>query len=212
MPGSRCRRSRARRVTVPVPAGTSSGQKLRVRGKGVPARDDAPAGDLFVVLKIVVPKSVEEAGARAHPRVRRPASGPPPRGPVVSAASRRHRNFRGSPARPEVREPCQPPIRSSPATTWPNGSPSRPASSCATRRAGLVHAVRQGEVEGYAPVGSSPDLDRPEPPARPRDQPGGRRGGGQAPQRTSRRSTLNLNDLAHRLRDVLDDGGADGGA
>jgi curved DNA-binding protein len=50
------------KVSLPVPAGTSSGQKLRVRGKGVPARDDVPAGDLFVVLKIVAPKNVDEPG------------------------------------------------------------------------------------------------------------------------------------------------------
>jgi len=50
------------KVTVPVPAGTSSGQKLRVRGKGVPARDPLPAGDLFVILKVVVPKLVDERG------------------------------------------------------------------------------------------------------------------------------------------------------
>ncbi len=45
--------------TLPIPAGTSSGQKLRLRGQGIPARGDKPAGDLFVVVKIVVPKSVD---------------------------------------------------------------------------------------------------------------------------------------------------------
>ncbi len=43
-----------------IPAGFSSGQKLRLRGQGVPASGGKPAGDLFVVLKIVVPKSVDE--------------------------------------------------------------------------------------------------------------------------------------------------------
>ena len=68
------------KVTVPVPASTSSGQKLRVRGKGVPARDPLPAGDMFVVLKVVVPKNVEEPGrelirqfAELHPQ--RPREG-----------------------------------------------------------------------------------------------------------------------------------------
>ncbi len=42
--------------TLPIPPGTSGGQKLRLRGQGVPARGDKPAGDLFVVAKIVVPK------------------------------------------------------------------------------------------------------------------------------------------------------------
>lgn len=45
--------------TLPIPAGTSSGQKLRLRGQGIPARGDKPAGDLFVVVKIVVPKTVD---------------------------------------------------------------------------------------------------------------------------------------------------------
>ncbi|MDB5351151.1 MAG: dnaJ 4 [Planctomycetota bacterium] len=47
-------------VTLSVPAGSSCGQKLRVRGKGVPAHGNQPDGDLFVVLKIVVPKNVDE--------------------------------------------------------------------------------------------------------------------------------------------------------
>lgn len=47
-------------VSLPVPPGSSSGQRLRVRGKGVPAHGDRPDGDLFVVLKIVVPKTVDE--------------------------------------------------------------------------------------------------------------------------------------------------------
>ena len=51
--------------TVPIPAGTSSGGKLRLKGQGVPARGDKPAGDMYVVMKIVVPKSIDEA-ARAR--------------------------------------------------------------------------------------------------------------------------------------------------
>lgn len=45
--------------TLPVPAGTSSGQKLRLRGQGVPGRGDKPAGDLFVVVRVVVPRPVD---------------------------------------------------------------------------------------------------------------------------------------------------------
>ena len=43
-----------------VPAGASSGQRLRIRGKGLPrkaGRDGAP-GDLYVSLEITVPKSL----------------------------------------------------------------------------------------------------------------------------------------------------------
>jgi len=47
--------------TVPIPAGTSSGGRLRLKGQGIPARGDQPVGDLYVVTKIVVPKSMDEA-------------------------------------------------------------------------------------------------------------------------------------------------------
>jgi DnaJ-class molecular chaperone len=46
--------------TLTIPAGSSSGQKLRLRGQGVPASGGKPAGDLFVILKIVVPKTIDE--------------------------------------------------------------------------------------------------------------------------------------------------------
>jgi curved DNA-binding protein len=42
-----------------IPAGSSSGQKLRLRGQGVPASGSLTAGDLFVVLKIIVPKGID---------------------------------------------------------------------------------------------------------------------------------------------------------
>jgi curved DNA-binding protein len=44
------------RVKIKIPAGTASGQKLRVRGRGL-GKD----GDLFVVTKIVVPNKISEA-------------------------------------------------------------------------------------------------------------------------------------------------------
>ncbi len=50
--------------TLPIPPGTSSGQKLRLRGQGVPASSGKPAGDLFVVAKVVVPKSLDEESQR----------------------------------------------------------------------------------------------------------------------------------------------------
>lgn len=42
------------RLTVKVPPGTSSGQKLRMRGKGI------AGGDQFLVFQVVVPKGVDE--------------------------------------------------------------------------------------------------------------------------------------------------------
>jgi DnaJ-class molecular chaperone len=46
--------------TLPIPAGTSSGQKLRLKGQGVPAAGTKPAGDLYVVPRIQAPKNVDE--------------------------------------------------------------------------------------------------------------------------------------------------------
>ncbi|MHC5543320.1 DnaJ C-terminal domain-containing protein, partial [Singulisphaera rosea] len=43
-----------------IPPGSSSGQKLRLKGQGVPASGGKPEGDLFLVLKVVVPKSIDD--------------------------------------------------------------------------------------------------------------------------------------------------------
>jgi DnaJ-class molecular chaperone len=48
------------RVTVTVPPGTSSGTKLRLRGKGVADPKSKQRGDQFVVVKISVPKKHNE--------------------------------------------------------------------------------------------------------------------------------------------------------
>lgn len=55
----------AGRATVAIPPGTDSGRKLRLRGKGVPDPAGGPAGDLYVVVQIRVPKQLE-AAALAH--------------------------------------------------------------------------------------------------------------------------------------------------
>jgi DnaJ-class molecular chaperone len=44
-----------------VPPGTSSGQKLRLREKGMPSvRQPGKRGDLYVTLQVMVPKPVDE--------------------------------------------------------------------------------------------------------------------------------------------------------
>jgi curved DNA-binding protein len=48
------------RVNIKIPPGTSNGQKLRVRGRGLPARGAAKEGDLIVVMRIEVPKRITE--------------------------------------------------------------------------------------------------------------------------------------------------------
>ncbi len=47
-------------VTLRVPAGTSSGTRLRVKGHGVPKHGDHPPGDLLAEVQIVLPKSLDE--------------------------------------------------------------------------------------------------------------------------------------------------------
>jgi molecular chaperone DnaJ len=44
---------------ITLPAGTKSGQKLRLRGKGVAGRAGEPAGDLFAVIQIQPPRSLD---------------------------------------------------------------------------------------------------------------------------------------------------------
>ncbi|MBL0921888.1 MAG: J domain-containing protein, partial [Phycisphaerales bacterium] len=61
-------------VEVAVPAGTASGARLRLRGRGVET-DDGRKGDFYAVVKIVPPKGLSEAdraalaefGARIEP-------------------------------------------------------------------------------------------------------------------------------------------------
>ena len=51
-------------VAVRIPPGTSSGQKLRIRGQGVPSADGR--GDLFAEVQIVLPKGIEPEGEEAE--------------------------------------------------------------------------------------------------------------------------------------------------
>ena len=49
-------------ATIKVPAGTSSGRRLRLKGRGLPNPQGA-AGDLFAVVTVVVPKELTEREA-----------------------------------------------------------------------------------------------------------------------------------------------------
>lgn len=46
------------RAALTLPPGTQNGQRFRLRGKGVPATKKTPAGDLYVVIKVVLPREV----------------------------------------------------------------------------------------------------------------------------------------------------------
>ncbi len=47
-------------VDMTIPTGARNGQRLRLRGKGVPARPNGTAGDLFVTLDLVLPKGHDD--------------------------------------------------------------------------------------------------------------------------------------------------------
>ena len=51
------------KAEVKVPPGTSSGRKLRLRGKGVPNRS-GQAGDHYITVQIDVPKDLDEEGKK----------------------------------------------------------------------------------------------------------------------------------------------------
>ena len=46
-------------TTIQLPPGTRSGQKLRLKGQGVPAAGSRPAGDLYAVVQIVPPRDID---------------------------------------------------------------------------------------------------------------------------------------------------------
>lgn len=50
--------------SLPIPAGTSSGQKLRLKGQGVPASGSKEAGDLYVVPRVMVPRPIDDESRR----------------------------------------------------------------------------------------------------------------------------------------------------
>ena len=58
-------------VTVKIPAGTSSGRVLRVRGKGV-TRKDGTKGDLLVTVEVAVPAKLSDEARRRWRRTPRP--------------------------------------------------------------------------------------------------------------------------------------------
>ena len=47
------------KTTIQVPAGTRSGQRMRLAGKGVPAATGRPAGDLYALIQIHPPKKLD---------------------------------------------------------------------------------------------------------------------------------------------------------
>lgn len=48
------------KVSLKIPPGTSSGNKLRLKGRGVPRQKGSGKGDLYVIPRIVLPKEISE--------------------------------------------------------------------------------------------------------------------------------------------------------
>ena len=53
------------KVRISVPAGTKTGDILRVRGKGVPGAGFMGSGDLLVVAKVQIPKKLSKKAKEA---------------------------------------------------------------------------------------------------------------------------------------------------
>lgn len=49
------------KATMTIPEGTQSGQKFRLKGKGIPHLRGTGQGDYYVTMKIVIPKEVDQA-------------------------------------------------------------------------------------------------------------------------------------------------------
>jgi curved DNA-binding protein len=60
-------------VTLTVPAGTQSGRRLRLRGRGLP-RASGGRGDLHAVVRIVVPEQLSAAEREAYETLKARAS------------------------------------------------------------------------------------------------------------------------------------------
>ena len=57
-------------LTVTIPAGSSSGRLLRLRGKGLPAHGSNPAGDLRLRVRITVPKTLTDEQKKLFEQLR----------------------------------------------------------------------------------------------------------------------------------------------
>jgi curved DNA-binding protein len=57
-------------VELTVPAGAASGQKLRLRGRGLPAGNANAAGDQFVIIKIVAPPAQSTKAKEAYAKMK----------------------------------------------------------------------------------------------------------------------------------------------
>jgi len=57
-------------VSMTIPAGTSGGARLRLKGKGLPAHGKQPGGDLIAVVRLVMPKPLTDEQRSAFEKLR----------------------------------------------------------------------------------------------------------------------------------------------
>lgn len=57
-------------VALTIAPGSQSAQKLRIRGKGLPAHGKQPAGDFFAQIKVVVPKLLSDQDRQLYEQLR----------------------------------------------------------------------------------------------------------------------------------------------
>ena len=154
---------RAARPRSEVPAGTSSGRRLRLRGRGMPNPSGTP-GDLYAEVQIMVPRhahrrgapAVRGAGATSRPSTR---GGSDDRRPYALARPVAASTSTPSPARPALHpDSC---AASSPSgcstrhATRPASCGSRPAQLAAVAR---LQRLRAGFALNYAALGLVLDL------------------------------------------------------
>ena len=58
------------KASLKIPAGTQNGQKLRLRGQGVPAGKNKEAGDLYVTVKVLIPKKLNPEAQEMFEKLR----------------------------------------------------------------------------------------------------------------------------------------------
>lgn len=68
-------------VALKIPPGTASGRRMRIAGKGLPSANGRPAGDLYVAISIVPPKSVNDLTKQLLEEVGRSIESPRARAP-----------------------------------------------------------------------------------------------------------------------------------
>lgn len=58
------------RAALKIAPGTQSGQKLRLKGQGIPASGNKPAGDLYVTTRVLIPRELSPEAKEAFEKLR----------------------------------------------------------------------------------------------------------------------------------------------